>query len=378
MPCASSPCRPPPSGGFDLRTPQFAWALGNRIRAAGPRGEVVALADGKTVVAIDARTGARRRLLEEGAGHAVAVSPDGRHAAADAPGGRMFVVDLQSGARHELAPVTDRCNVLAFVGDTSLLCTDREANIHVWDVPRGRHRTLGRDPSIGHGGDIEAAHERKRAIVSSGFKVLVIDVATDKVTQLGPTPGIAFKTAISRDGRKIAVGLGDGRLLLWQPDTEGNRPRSLGRRPGFVSGLLFLPDGNTLVATDETGAIQRIDLVSQAGAEIGRHGARIIDAHMSPSGRWLATSDAGGEIRLWEPGTGGLAVLQGHGVPHSVEFIGDDWLLAAGQDGWIRIQPLDPAAFVPAAPAALSRWLDGLTTARVAAKGQPVSDTRTN
>ena len=363
---------------INLRTPQAAFALGNRIRASAARGEVIAPLEGKTLVAIDARSGAQRKLLDRDSVQSVAISPDGRRAAVDGAGGGMVVVDLASGERQELAAVTDRCNLLTFVGNDSLLCDDREANFHAWDLPGGRHRILGRFPGHGHGGKLEVAHERKRATTALGVQVVVFDLGRDQVTRLGPTPSLAFRTAISRDGRKIAAGLADGRLLLWQPDDAGKEPRLLGRRQGFVSGLLFLPDGNTLVSTDETGTVYRIDLLTGQGAEIGRHEARTIDLVMSPSGRRLATADANGEIRLWEPATSGLSVLRGQGSPRSVEFIGEDWLLAAAHDGWIQLQPIKPEIFVPAAPAALSRWLDVLTTARVTPSGQPASEIRQN
>jgi WD40 repeat protein len=177
------------------------------------------------------------------------------------------------------------------------------------------------------------AHDLRRVVAASAFEIVFIEIGPDRLTRLGPVGGFVFRAAISRDGRRIAAGLADGRLLLWQPDSGAGEPRSLGRRAGFISGLLFLPDGEGLVVTDETGSVYRMDLMSGRGAEIGRHEARIFDAQLSPAGRRLVTSDTNGEVRLWEPASSGVLVLRGGVAPRSVEFIGEDWLLAAGLPG---------------------------------------------
>ena len=87
-------------------------------------------------------------------------------------------------------------------------------------------------------------------------------------------------------------------------------------------------------------------------------------ASLSPSGRWLATVDSASEIRIWEPATGGLAVLRGSGE-RNVSFMGDDRLVAVAGEGWIELIPFSARVVVPHGPAALSGWLAGLTTAEV-------------
>jgi WD40 repeat protein len=360
---------------FDLggRPPGFEMHDVALVRAAGPTGRIVATSREKALDTIDSHTGERQRLAElDQPIQALAISPDGRRAAAAGAGGLVVAVDLHGGAQRELARLPAACDRLGFVGDHRLAGVDEKGVLHLWDLSAGSHETIGRTApaSSTHVGALLSARGRPRLMVSAGREILIIDLQPARTVRLD-SPGIMFNSTMSEDGRKVAAGLGDGRVVLWEEVGSEMRLRPLARRAGFVQNLSFT--GNALIVADETGVFTRFDLATGAATEIGRHTARIMDASPSLSGRWLATSDTTGEIRLWEPATGGLSVLRGRGEPRSVEFAGEDRLISTGADGQLEIFTVDGGAFVPHAPAALARWLGALTTARIDARGDPVS-----
>jgi eukaryotic-like serine/threonine-protein kinase len=356
-----------------------------RLRAAPGRGEVVAVVGGQTLVAFDAASARRRPLLEldqkiEG----LAVSPGGRRAVVAGGGGRVVTVDLDAAApaAHELARGSGATTNLVFADDDTLVGADERGGVNVWDIAGGRHRvvTTVESPAAGsvHGGmygvmhgAITAARGRRRALVAVGRAASVIDLDPDRVTPLDTMQSTLFRAALSRDGRVVVAGSGDGRVILYEG--ESLRPRLLARREGFVSGIAFTADERSALVADETGVLSRIELASGEATELGRHGARISQAHLSPSRRLVATLDTAGEVRVWEPATGGLAVLRAPAEGFVVQLVDESHLAAVSLDGSMQLFTLDADSLVPAAPAALSRWLEAITTARITERGEPLS-----
>ncbi len=364
---------PPPAGARRV-------ALGGRtlvkmppVRTVPARGEVIAAVRQREIVALDARTGAARPLLTLPAPvDTLAVSAGGTRAAVHAFGHPVVIVDLASGARQELAAPASRYH-LAFAGEERLTGLDTEGNIHLWELRGGGHRILTRMMSaMGGLGGVAGSADGSRLLAGSLREGLLIDLDGGRTLPLDYGGGTFFRSGMSRDGGKIAIGFGDGRVMLWEGRDGPPAARLLTRREGFAVDLLFTRDAGALVVADEAGAIGRIDLATGAVTEIGRHPARIVAASLSASERWLATVDTASEIRIWEPARGGLAVLRGTG-DRNVSFLGDDRLVSVAGEGWIELLPFDPAALVPAEPSALARWLGGLTTAQVNDAGEPVS-----
>jgi eukaryotic-like serine/threonine-protein kinase len=368
---------PPVSTGrrIDLEvTGRVDWGL---VRAVPSRNLMLAAVRRKALTAIDGRTGSRRLLLEfEDPIHWLAASPGGTRAAAGAADGRLVIVDLETGASRDLgAGGRTLWERLTFVGEDLLLGFDKELAVHSWDLVEGSHRVVvpaprRQTPGGGHG-LVLASHRGPRALVGRAQELLVIGPRSGERIALASPGGSFFRAALSRDGRRVAAGYSDGRVAVWEVDAP--KPRILGRREGFVSGLVFSANERELYVTDETGSVARYDLTGGTAVEMGRHAARITGITLSPSGNRLASYDTTGEIRLWEPATRRLAILKGQGELWEASFLGEDGILSAAKQGWMELAVIDAGSLVPAAPAALSRWLDTLTTAQLGAAGEPVS-----
>ncbi len=131
--------------------------------------------------------------------------------------------------------------------------------------------------------------------------------AVDRLGITSDTPldcgGIGTCLAFSADGSLLAVGLRDGRLMLW--DTRSWSARSLKLAQGLlVQAAAFAPDG-TVMAAGADSTVTLWDLPSgKQRSSLQGHRSRVGHLIFSADGRTLASSDADGLVILWEWPTG--------------------------------------------------------------------------
>jgi WD40 repeat protein len=114
------------------------------------------------------------------------------------------------------------------------------------------------------------------------------------------------------------------------------------QRGGRITGLAFIPDGNTLASTSEDGSVRLWE------AATGKELRRIDEAWprclaVSRDGQTLATGNGVGVIRLWNAATGQqIARFEGHSAAvECVAFSSRDPLLAsAGADGVVHLREI--------------------------------------
>jgi eukaryotic-like serine/threonine-protein kinase len=343
------------------------------VRPLAARGEVLAVVREREIVAFDGRSGAARPLLTVPAGvRRLAVSHGGKWAAIHPFEGPPLLLDLASGRNRVIGRPMSRYS-LRFAGEDQLVGLDGDGTVHWWDLARDSHRVLLHLSSgFGAMGGLIPARDGSRVLADAITEGVLIDLGTGRTMPLDYGGGTFMGAAISWDGSKLAISFGDGRVRLWERNGEGMRPRTLTRREGYAIDMHFTRDQQALFIADETGAVCRVELPAGTVTEIGRHSARIASASLSPSERWLVSSDERGEVRIWEPSTGTLGVLAAQGR-REVLFLGDDRLVSVASEGWLDILPFDPTRLAPPQPAALSRWLDNLTTAQITPTGEPAS-----
>lgn len=165
---------------------------------------------------------------------------------------------------------------------------------------------------------------------------------------------------LSPDDRTLAVGYGDGsiKLIDFSNGKQRNVPRN---HQGHVNGLLFTPDGRTLISSslDRSTRIWHVS----AGRELTTlHGLVGFAVALTPDGRRLATGGElpGSAVKLWDPIAGREVLsLPGRGEFFAqVVFSPDGSLLAAislsgianlwRAPSWQEIEAADKADAVPA------------------------------
>lgn len=135
----------------------------------------------------------------------------------------------------------------------------------------------------------------------------------------------ASSLAISGDGKNVAVGTKDGRLLLI-PANNADSPQELHSESGNqIESLAFRDQGNMLISGDRKGILRMWSVDYKE--EVGRrklHQARIVEIKVDPSQRYLATSSTDGRVKvldLQDRSQQPIEIANLNGFIYSVEFI---------------------------------------------------------
>jgi len=149
------------------------------------------------------------------------------------------------------------------------------------------------------------------------------------------TTNSAYSVAFSPDGRTLAAGTFDGRVLLWDKANH-TLIASLSAGPGNkVSGVAFSPDGRTLAAGTDKGTLlwdtanQTLIVGVSTDPDEG-----VESVAFSPDGRTLAAGTSFGRVLLWDPvkQTQIASLSAGTVAVESVAFSPDGRTLAASTD----------------------------------------------
>ncbi len=118
-------------------------------------------------------------------------------------------------------------------------------DVKLWDLAGGG----GRIDLKGHTFQVNgSAFLDAQTVITSGEDVRFWDLSTPTPSAiLQPRPAFFMGTALSGDGRRLAVGGSDGVITLW--DTASRQEvLTLSGHTRPVQALAFLPDGNSLVS----------------------------------------------------------------------------------------------------------------------------------
>ncbi|KAK1182905.1 hypothetical protein B7755_035085 [Streptomyces sp. NBS 14/10] len=166
--------------------------------------------------------------------------------------------------------------------------------------------------------------------------------------------------AFSPDGRTLATANYDGRVTLWNV-ARRTRMATLTGHTGQVRAVTFSPDGRTLASAgiDQTVMLWDVARHTRLATLAGDTGPAFAVA-FSPDGRTLATANADTSVMLWDVARRKqLATFTGHTAQvRSVAFSPDGRTLAtAGDDGTVRLWNTDPRRTATQLCSALSRDL---------------------
>jgi RNA polymerase sigma factor (sigma-70 family) len=274
---------------------------------------------------------------------AVALAPDGTVVAAaarDQSTVRLWQVasgqELRALHGHR-APV----EALAFSPDGSTLASgSRDGTLRLWQVASGAEVAQVRTAERGSNG---LAFSPDGGFLASGFEstIRLWETATgaERHRFEGHRDGVVAVT-FSDTHRLVSAGLG-GTAIRWDADT--GRLLSTRTRAQLLPeyAAAFSPDGRWLASGNTGGVIRVSDLVS--GQEIGRwqgHQGMIWRLTFAPNGQTLLSGSQDQSLALWEPLTGReVARLAGYPSPVlAADFSPDGRLVACGrQDGTIGL-----------------------------------------
>ena len=367
-------------GTVRLWNPATRQAIGAPLRAStgtisgvtgvafSPHGKLLATADADGTVRVWNPADSQAPLATytgNGPVNGVAFSPDGELlASADADGTVRVWNPVGGQAPLAIYPVNGgSVNGVAFSPDGELLATaDADGTVRLWNTATGQEvgASLAADTSTGGSvsGVAFSPNGKLLASAAADGTVRLWNLATRQAIDpplragTGPGPGVNA-VAFSPDGELLASADADGTVQLWNPATRAAPRASLQADTGAlygVHGVAFSPDGKLLASADADGTIrlwnpatgQRIGSSLQAETE---QVSRVRDVSFkpdvdgvafSPNSRLLASANADGTVRLWNPATGrrigtplSADTGTGGGGVNEVAFSSDGQLLAS-------------------------------------------------
>ncbi|MEU2629246.1 WD40 repeat domain-containing protein [Kitasatospora sp. NPDC007106] len=190
-------------------------------------------------------------------------------------------------------------HILAIPGIDKTARSYPSGKITLWDVDT---RTEV-DTLLGDAGEATGLFSPDGRILAmnQGADVLLWDVSTGTLLGTltgGHTRGV-LDMAFSPDGRMIATGGHDAKLILWDVATRATL--ATWERDGDVNAVAFSPDGRILAAGDNSAGISLWDVANRTRLDIlgGGHTSAVLDIAFSPDGRKLISSGNDGRLIMW-------------------------------------------------------------------------------
>ena len=298
----------------------------------------------------------------------VAFSPDG-HTLAVSSGIGIWLYDVAT--QNELALFTGHkgwVNSVAFSPDGTMLVSGSSSSysgtLKLWDVSTGSNiATLGDNRTWRQAIRSVAFSPDGITIAAGSYGAVELwDVASEsKIATLEGHPRWVGSIAYSPDAKKVAAGLNDDKVELWDINS---RTKTTLTHEGLVNSVAFSLDGTTL-ASAGAGIVKLWDVATQTVATTLRNtygpvafspdgimlfaGKKLWDVNtttvhatfdvqagsvtFSPNGRTLATT-AHEEVRLWDIQTKNNVRIAHSSRVESVAFSPDGNTLAAGRRLW--------------------------------------------
>jgi WD40 repeat protein/predicted Ser/Thr protein kinase len=286
---------------------------GTRLACGWWDGERVRLA------VFDAKTGKRTAVCD---GHregiwALTFSPDGTRLASAGDDRTACLWDAATGAL--LATCrghTSKVLSVAFSPDGARLVTaSADGTVRQWKAGTGRKVEA---PYDRHSGEVAAAvySPDGQWVASAGSdRTVRVWRATDRqdVAVLHGHTGAVIRVAFTADGRRLAslssdlrtLGWrGDGTVRVWDVNPRATLPVLRGHT-NYVYPVAYSPDGRWIASGDWDGAVRLWDAATGEPCATLPHPGVVRTLAFGPDGRWLVTAcDGDDRLRLWDVATG--------------------------------------------------------------------------
>ena len=309
---------------------------------------------------------AAKARLGKGDINAIQFSPDGTHLAVGTDIG-IWLYDAKTG--EALSLFAGVCGSIAFSPDGRFLVNGGgdyasglggsrwENRVELWEIATGQEVPfLDMPPAaailhFSEDGKTLSSLRKSRDIISR----LNIETGKQTLSQLGKRPGYVHREVYALAEDKIAIGMPNGNIALWDTKTgkklstiRENVPKlevpdeliGLIEDENSVFALAFSPDGTRLASGSRDTTVHLWDITSKSEPiALRRHTNEPTELAFSPDGKMLASGGADRRVQLWNTMTGKpIGACTGHlSDIEALAFSPDGKMLASGSsDGTIR------------------------------------------
>lgn len=153
--------------------------------------------------------------------------------------------------------------------------------------------------------------------------------------------GAVMSVAFSPDGRRLATGGTDRRVIIRNVDTGETLQTLLTPHRRAVTSIAFSPDGAQLATTGYDNSVQLWDLARDEARPLGTHSKAVRRLAFSPRGDLVATAAGDGAVTMWpvEPEANARTIAEAHrDGAYGAAFAPDGTRLASvGGDGRLKV-----------------------------------------
>jgi WD40 repeat protein/serine/threonine protein kinase len=235
--------------------------------------------------------------------HGLSVSPNGKTLLVRFDEGKAGLLDIQTGARHDLANDAGTLQVAFSADGASFLTVNADHSVRFWDTASGMPATTGLAPGANA---LTAAFSPDGKLVATGSDdedctVRIWDRATGSLLRtLRGHKRKVVAVVFSPDGRCLVSGSWDRTARLWHVN-DGSPVTEPLRHQDLVQTAAFSPDSKAVVTGSDDYTARLWDVATgKPLATPLRHGEKISMVGFSPDGSILLTIGQGGTAVLWD------------------------------------------------------------------------------
>ena len=294
------------------------------------------------IVLLDGATGKATPLPgSRGSVNSVAFSTDGETLASGSDNHNLIVCSITD--RQKLARPLSRfpraaAVTVAFASDSELAAGSWSTGVGLWNFAAAPSKDTSKLLTDSKTSVYSIAVSPDRTKLAWGVndgKIFLWDVKGSH--QIGePLVGHSARVtslAFSPDGRTLASASRDKSIILWDVDAHGPRGGPLLGHGDVVTSVAFNADGKIVASGswDRSVIVWDVDTGKQRGSPLKEHTDRINAVAFSTDGRTLASGSQDRSIILWDVNTGEFNRFTGHNTSiTSLAFSPDGKMLASG------------------------------------------------
>ncbi|MGE3803203.1 MAG: WD40 repeat domain-containing protein [Gemmataceae bacterium] len=216
-------------------------------------------------------------------------------------------------------------NHVGFSPDGRFLVIASGASVKLWDLKGESAKKFAElEARVGRGWCFGFLPGGERLVVLARRGLVLYDLTREPPAKLGDSGPIGGKgvtastIGVSEDGKRIALGMGNGGVQVWElADNEFKMLNEIAAgHKGATDRVLFSPDGQLLVSGGFEGGLRVGDAAGKVVHPLKQHQGHTWTMLFSPDGKLLVSNSnsKGGFPRIWDISAGAKvrSELKGH------------------------------------------------------------------